>query len=63
MAKRKELYIPHGNIQKMIDNEGYARTSIKNAQKYIYDTPLQREIREVAKKKYEAIDIWVPLNA
>ena len=60
MAKRKKLYIPHGNIAKMVDNEGFAITSIKNAMNYTSNTELQNEIRRVAKEKYGASDVWVP---
>ena len=60
MAKRKKLYIPHGNIAKMVANEGFAITSIKNAMNYTCNTELQNEIRRVAKEKYGASDVWVP---
>lgn len=60
MAKRKKLYIPHGMIEQMVANEGYARQTIKNAQNYTANTPLQCEIRKVAKEKYGANDVWVP---
>ena len=60
MAKRKKLYIPHGMIERMIANEGYARQTIKNAMNYTCNTELQNEIRRVAKEKYGASDVWVP---
>lgn len=60
MAKRKKLYIPHGMIEQMIANEGYARQTIKNAMNYTSNTDLQNEIRRVAKEKYGASDVWVP---
>jgi hypothetical protein len=59
MAKKKKLYIPHGNITLMVANEGYSRSSIKNAQNYTSNSPRQREIRRVAKAKYGASDILV----
>lgn len=61
MAKRKKLYIPHKMIEQMVVNEGYKRSTIKNAQNYTANTPLQCEIRKVAKEKYGASDVWVPV--
>jgi hypothetical protein len=45
----------------MVVNEGYTRSTIKNAQNYTANTPLQCEIRKVAKEKYGASDVWVPV--
>jgi formyltetrahydrofolate synthetase len=44
----------------MVANEGFAITSIKNAQNYTCNTELQNKIRRVAKEKYGASDVWVP---
>ena len=60
MAKRKKLFIPHGNIAKMHEVEGYSISTIKNAQNYHSNSDLQNEIRRVAKAKYGAADVWVP---
>ena len=53
--KFAEIYLDHGMIKKMHENEGYCERTISEALKRPRNTEIQMRIRELALTKYDGI--------